>query len=243
MFYYRPQSSHATKRICAGRFFYARVCTHSICAKTQRQAGSDDAASMKTQNIVQKSILFLATIMALIRMTTVSVHAYASPETLTHLPSVHSDLADPLTWTLTFAQNEDALMNLSDFYQFPVAPEDFKGISTGFSRKHPGEDIRANYGAQVRAIQAGVVETVGYEIGGYGNYVVIMHDNGVRTLYAHLRRVNVEVGESVLLETIIGFVGSTGRSTGPHIHFEIRADGAYVNPARILPKTQALALK
>jgi len=197
---------------------------------------------MKTHSVVQKSILFLATIVALIRVTTVPAHAYTSPETLTHLPSVHSDLADPLTWTLTFAQNEDVL-NLSDFYQFPVAPEDFKGISTGFSKKHPGEDIRAHYGAQVRAIQAGVVETVGYEIGGYGNYVVIMHENGVRTLYAHLRRANVEVGDSVLLETIIGFVGSTGRSTGPHIHFEIRADGAYVSPARILPKTQAFALK
>jgi murein DD-endopeptidase MepM/ murein hydrolase activator NlpD len=70
---------------------------------------------------------------------------------------------------------------------------------------------------------------------GYGNYIVIDHGNGFQTLYAHLSRIFVNVGDSVAQGTVIGLVGNTGNSTGPHLHFEIRQTGILRNPFGYLP--------
>jgi murein DD-endopeptidase MepM/ murein hydrolase activator NlpD len=70
--------------------------------------------------------------------------------------------------------------------------------------------------------------------GGWGNLVTIAHPDGVRTMYAHLSTIRVHVGEWVAGGTIIGRVGSTGDATGPHLHFEVRVDGAAVDPLRAL---------
>lgn len=133
-------------------------------------------------------------------------------------------------------------LKITNLYRFPVKSEDFKGLSTKFSFFHPGYDIRANLGAEINPVQVGKVVEVAYQIGGYGNYVLIQHENGLQTLYAHMqKKPSVQVGDKVTMDTVIGYVGSTGRSTGPHIHFEVYSGEKRVNPATILPEIPAEA--
>ncbi len=94
---------------------------------------------------------------------------------------------------------------------------------------HTGIDIDAPYGAPVVATADGVVELAGY-YGDYGKAVVISHPSGYSTLYGHLSEIKVKVGERVKAGQIIGSVGSTGRSTGPHLHYEVLYDGKIKNP-------------
>jgi len=101
---------------------------------------------------------------------------------------------------------------------------------------HTGLDIAASYATPIGAADAGVVSFVNLDGwgGGYGNYVLITHGNGYATLYAHLSAVYVGVGQAVQRGQAIGAEGSTGYSTGPHLHFEIRFNGAYQNPLNYL---------
>jgi murein DD-endopeptidase MepM/ murein hydrolase activator NlpD len=101
----------------------------------------------------------------------------------------------------------------------------------GQARFHRGVDIAAAYGREVPAAGTGDVVFAG-EDGGYGNTVVIQHAGGVRTRYAHLSSVQVAAGQQVGEGAVIGRVGSTGRSTGPHLHFEVLQDGHPVDPER-----------
>ena len=96
---------------------------------------------------------------------------------------------------------------------------------------HPGFDFVANARDPVRAGAAGCVVSAGWDPGGYGKLVVLSHGSGVTTWYAHLSRIRVRRGACVAAGARIGAVGSTGRSTGPHLHFEVRLRGAAVNPA------------
>lgn len=94
---------------------------------------------------------------------------------------------------------------------------------------HAGVDFADAYGANVYASKSGTVVYSGW-ISGYGNTVIINHGNGVETLYAHNSELLVSVGQEVSRGEVIALVGSTGMSTGPHIHFEIRINGSHVNP-------------
>ncbi len=105
---------------------------------------------------------------------------------------------------------------------------------------HTGIDFRAEPGAVVRAAGPGRVTTAEYA-GGYGNMVEIDHGNGVTTRYAHLSSIGVTLGQSVAAGTPIGRVGSTGRSTGAHLHYETRIEGAAVDPQRFLRAGARLA--
>ncbi|MBW8753927.1 MAG: M23 family metallopeptidase [Sphingomonadales bacterium] len=96
-------------------------------------------------------------------------------------------------------------------------------------RMHSGIDIPGQLGTSIMATGPGVVSFVG-RAGGYGNLVVIDHGNGLRTRYGHLLRPLVSPGETVRMGSVIGLMGSTGRSTGPHLHYEVRIGGAAVNP-------------
>ena len=100
---------------------------------------------------------------------------------------------------------------------------------------HTGIDIAANYGTPIGAADTGIVSLVNWGWGGgYGNYVVITHGNGYATLYAHLSAISVSVNQAVQRGQPIGAEGSTGFSTGPHLHFEIRQNGAYQDPLAFL---------
>lgn len=100
----------------------------------------------------------------------------------------------------------------------------------GVYKFHTGVDIGASYGNQILAADSGTVITAGYNSGGYGNYVVISHGNGLSTLYGHMSSYAVYEGQNVSRGEVIGYVGSTGRSTGPHLHFEVRQNGQYLDP-------------
>lgn len=98
---------------------------------------------------------------------------------------------------------------------------------------HTGLDFRGEVGDPVRATAAGSVTHAGWN-GGYGKMVEIDHGNGFSTRYAHLFSIDVEVGQTVRIGEILGRVGSTGRSTGPHLHYETRIQGDAVDPQKFL---------
>jgi murein DD-endopeptidase MepM/ murein hydrolase activator NlpD len=100
--------------------------------------------------------------------------------------------------------------------------------------KHPGFDLAAPTGTTVDAAAAGTVTHAG-PAGTYGNLIVIKHANGVETRYAHLSATSVKEGEQVQAGQPIGAVGTTGYSTGPHLHFEVRKDGQTFDPEPLLP--------
>ena len=109
---------------------------------------------------------------------------------------------------------------------------------TGEYKNHGGTDIGASYGSAIYAADSGTVvrSSDGWN-GGWGNYVMIDHGNGMQTLYAHMSSRAVSVGQSVSRGQTIGYVGSTGMSTGPHLHFEM-----YINGSRIDPQTRYLGV-
>ena len=97
-------------------------------------------------------------------------------------------------------------------------------------RKHSGVDFPVAYGTPIDAAGIGTVVFAGYNTGGYGNLVVVQHRLGFSTWYAHMSRIATHTGASVQGGTVIGYVGSTGHSTGPHLHFEVRINNVPVNP-------------
>jgi len=101
------------------------------------------------------------------------------------------------------------------------------------ARRHEGVDIAAPQGTGVFSAAEGHVVRTGYDAGGYGRFIEIRHPNGMSTLYGHLSRVDVASGETVYAGLRIGLVGSTGRSTGPHLHFEVRRGDRQVNPVNV----------
>ena len=112
---------------------------------------------------------------------------------------------------------------------FGVRPDPFLGRPA----MHTGLDFRSAIGDPVRATANGTVETAGWN-GGYGKQVEIDHGNGFSTRYGHLSEIEVRPGQSVKIGQIIGRVGSTGRSTGPHLHYETRLDGEAVDPQKFI---------
>ena len=115
-------------------------------------------------------------------------------------------------------------------------------VSSGFGRRlhplsgcwahHDGVDYRANYGVPVYAVANGVISSAGWN-GGYGNEVRIRHSSGYTTNYAHLSSIAVKHGQSVKRGQVIGRVGSSGVSTGAHLHFGMISGGRYVNPNQL----------
>jgi murein DD-endopeptidase MepM/ murein hydrolase activator NlpD len=101
---------------------------------------------------------------------------------------------------------------------------------TGLARMHTGIDLKATYGDAVGVSMSGTVLFAGLK-GGYGNCVIVDHGNGISTYYAHLSSIAVVIGQPLEAGEYIGQVGSTGRSTGPHLHYEVRANGHPIEPA------------
>jgi murein DD-endopeptidase MepM/ murein hydrolase activator NlpD len=100
---------------------------------------------------------------------------------------------------------------------------------------HLGIDIAAGLGDSIFASDSGVIVFAGWAYGGYGYMIMVDHGNGYQTLYAHLSAVSVRCGQSVSQGQYIGGAGSTGNSTGAHLHFEVRYLGGFINPWHVLP--------
>jgi len=98
---------------------------------------------------------------------------------------------------------------------------------------HPGIDLRGEVGEPVRATATGRVSVAG-RYRGYGNMVEINHGNGLATRYGHLSVITVKIGQFVRIGEVVGKIGSTGRSTGPHLHYETRINGEAVDPQKFL---------
>ena len=109
----------------------------------------------------------------------------------------------------------------------------WRSISVAGNRFHGGIDIAATSGTPVRAARGGVITRAGW-VGAYGFLVVVDHGGGWETRYAHLSRIDVALGERIAQSAVVGLVGSTGASTGPHLHFEVRLDGLALDPLPFL---------
>ena len=105
----------------------------------------------------------------------------------------------------------------------------------GYPHFHTGIDLVEPFGSPVYAADDGIVALVGNTSSGYGNYVVIAHTGGLETLYGPLSTALVTVGQAVTQGAVVGLEGSTGNSTGPHLHFELRINQKPINPAPYLP--------
>ena len=121
----------------------------------------------------------------------------------------------------------------SGFFQWPVGNHYLSGF--GFSSYHLGVDLAAAVGTPVFAADSGTVVYAGWNDSGYGNLVAIDHNNGYKTIYAHLSSISVACGSNISSGQMVGLSGSTGKSTGGHLHFEIRYYSQYINPFQILP--------
>jgi murein DD-endopeptidase MepM/ murein hydrolase activator NlpD len=112
---------------------------------------------------------------------------------------------------------------------WPVSAPITSPFGWRWGRMHEGIDLGAAYGAPIAAAGAGTVIYAGW-LGGYGNLTVIDHGGGLATAYGHQSQIAVTVGQQVARGQTIGYVGSTGHSTGPHLHFEVRVNGQAVDP-------------
>ena len=147
------------------------------------------------------------------------------------------DLMDGLRGALPFAPLRKPLpgaIEITSPFGYRVDP------FLGRPALHTGMDLHGEYGEAVHATAAGRV-TVAGATGGYGNMVEIDHGAGLSTRYGHLSRIDVAPGQWVTEGQDIGAIGSTGRSTGPHLHYEVRVDGAPVDPGRYLKAGQLLS--
>ena len=132
-----------------------------------------------------------------------------------------------------------------------ASPLEFSRVSSGYGMRfhpvngvmaaHTGIDFAAPTGTPVRSVGDGVVDFAGWR-GGYGNYIVVTHRNGQATAYGHLSRINVKKGQRVEQGMNIGAVGSTGVSTGPHLHFEFIEKGAFKDPAIIAKQGETIPI-
>lgn len=136
-------------------------------------------------------------------------------------------------------KNKEKLINATPSIQ-PVSNKNLDRIASGFGyridpvykdrRLHPGLDFTAPSGTPIYATADGTVSDAGFNTGGYGNRVMINHGFGYQTLYGHMSKIKARVGEKVKRGEVIGYVGSTGKSTGPHCHYEVHRSGRQVDP-------------
>jgi len=120
------------------------------------------------------------------------------------------------------------ISSMTSFFGYRSDP--FNSASAEY---HPGIDFEGHQGDDVKATANGKVVFAGWS-NGYGNCIRIQHANNFETLYGHLSRIGVKVGQDITVGQKIGAVGSTGHSTGPHLHYEVRKDGKPVNPVKFL---------
>lgn len=139
----------------------------------------------------------------------------------------------------------------------PISNKDLRRIGSYYgyrtdpfykvSKFHEGIDFTAPIGTEIYATGDGVVKTIEYSRRGYGNMIIINHGFGYETVYAHMSKMNIKAGQKVKRGQVIGFVGNTGKSTAPHVHYEVRKNGTTVDPINfffndITPEEYALMI-
>ncbi len=132
---------------------------------------------------------------------------------------------------LPLLTTDEAILTTQKTTRLPVAGP----LSQSFTYYHPGIDIQKELNTAVYPILLGEVVETGFQAYGYGNYVVIKHENNYFSLYGHLSKILIEKDTTVSQDTVIGTVGVTGRTTGSHLHLEIYENDIAVNPLLILP--------
>jgi murein DD-endopeptidase MepM/ murein hydrolase activator NlpD len=138
------------------------------------------------------------------------------------------------------AKSKDTMLKCIPAIQ-PVSNKELKRLASGFgmrihpiykiAKMHTGLDFTADIGTEIYATGDGVIESIESKFSGYGQHVVINHGFGYESLYAHMSRVAVRPGQKVRRGQIIGYVGNTGTSTGPHLHYEVIKNGEKVDPS------------
>lgn len=124
----------------------------------------------------------------------------------------------------------------------PQIPASNVKLTQSYRLFHPAVDLAAPLGTEIRPILPGIVIHTQKSRFDYGNAIIVDHGNGITSLYAHLSKINVKIGESVNSDTVIGNMGSTGRSTGPHLHLEVRNNEKPLNPASIITDLKGMKL-
>jgi murein DD-endopeptidase MepM/ murein hydrolase activator NlpD len=172
----------------------------------------------QTQNLIQQSY----------QQAWTQAHIGAGLAMVTHMLPVGKPIAGlTLSWPMDGAHVTQGFGPSDLLLEPPLGP---------YAHFHTGIDIAAPFGTTVMAAADGVVVAVGHSRIGYGNYVVVAHGGGIMTLYGHLLETNVDVGNKVVRGQRVGLEGSTGWSTGPHVHFELRVNDAVIDPMPYLPK-------
>jgi len=143
------------------------------------------------------------------------------------------DIALVASFNIASAVPRDISVKTKPSTQMPL--EHFR-ITQGYHLFHQAIDLAAPLGTPIKPVASGKVEIISYNSFGLGNYVVIHHSYDFYSVYAHLSKINVKKNEQVEQEDIIGAVGSTGYSTGPHLHLETIVNDQKINPLTILPK-------
>jgi len=125
------------------------------------------------------------------------------------------------------------VVNLTTEHRIRIPLDNFV-VSQGYSSFHHGVDLDGELGDPIYPIMSGIVEGVFYSRFSYGNHVIVNHGSGFKSLYAHLGKIVVQIGQEVDKNTVLGTVGSTGWSTGSHLHLEVYDNGRTFNPLTIL---------
>jgi murein DD-endopeptidase MepM/ murein hydrolase activator NlpD len=186
----------------------------------------DQVRALRDELVANKGKLEAARQEKKVSLDSLTAEERADAEEIDGLQAVSADLAAKIR----AAQAHSTVQHVSGAgFIWPVNAAITSPFGWRWGRMHEGIDLGAAYGTPIAAAASGVVIYAGWE-GGYGNLTVIDHGGGLATAYGHQSRIAVSVGQSVSQGETIGYVGSTGHSTGPHLHFEVRVNGQAVDP-------------
>lgn len=142
----------------------------------------------------------------------------------------------PIEHKPVLAQEEQTDQVISKAFPQPINLPHPGYLSTNFSAYHPGIDIATGLGMPIRPITGGIVEEVNFGFLGYGNHVIVSHSGGFKSMYAHMGKIYVKKNQTLDAANLLGEVGMTGHTSGPHTHLEITYNGQFINPLTILPE-------
>jgi len=189
----------------------------------RQTSGKEFAMAIKYLAVVSLALMVLSSVMTPVKQFANDIHLAVAKYTETK-EKVDNVIENPLSVGST------AISIIKGSWVMPMKGQISKSFDiAGGGKDHHGLDIAGTLGEPVKSAGKGEVSKVAWD-DIYGNMVIVNHGGGVETVYGHLQGLNVKVGYPIVAGTLIGTCGSTGNSTGPHLHFEIRVNGKCVNP-------------